>query len=69
MDVREIIREYLIENHYDGLYLENHNIEDSCGCEINNLCPCDGMDIELCRAGIKHECNCGFHDFHITEEI
>jgi len=36
MNVLEIIKEYLIQNEYDGLY----NTAGECACLVENLAPC-----------------------------
>ena len=33
--VREIVREYLVANGYDGL------CNDECGCDLDDFMPCD----------------------------
>jgi len=44
MTVKEIVKEYLIKNGYDGLY------DRECGCRIDDLMPCvEGF--EGCQAG------------------
>ena len=60
MNVKEIVKRWLIENKYDGLY------NDGCGCEIDDLSPCGEM-CDSCQAGVKVEgCICGDGcDFHI----
>lgn len=35
MDVRDIVRAYLLENGYDGLYSDCE-----CGCSVYDLMPC-----------------------------
>lgn len=47
MTVKEIIRAYLIDNDYDGLWT------DDCGCFLDDLFPCDCEGIERCQAGYK----------------
>lgn len=37
MNVKEIIKKYLMENGYNGLCCED------CGCFINDLIPCDDV--------------------------
>jgi hypothetical protein len=59
-DVLEIIKKYLLDNGYDGLW----NKDGECGCEINDLQPCGG-DFSSCKPGFKILCDCGEHDFHI----
>ena len=36
-NVKEIVQVFLKLNKYDGLY----NVDYECGCEINDLMPCD----------------------------
>ncbi len=48
--VRQIVKEYLIKNGYDGLYDEN------CGCPVDDLAPCDTC-IYDCRPGHKVPCD------------
>lgn len=52
MTVRKIVIEYLKAHGYDGLY----NQHEPCACEVENLIPCSGMDIEDCKPGDKEEC-------------
>ncbi len=50
MNLKEIAKEWLIANGYDGLY------GDSCGCELADLMSCyDWMD-QNCSAGYKVSC-------------
>ena len=67
MTVKEIVQEYLKQNGYEGLFC------DECGCEIDDLMPCDSPIMD-CKAGYKGECPggeiCdGFPEckFHIRE--
>ena len=65
MTVKEIVKEYLLANGYEGLYT------DECGCETEDLMPCyccEGSD--GCEAGYKTDCDpntcpvdgdCNFH--------
>ena len=63
--VREIVKEYLKQNNYDGLFSEY------CGCTIDDLFPCCDATIYDCAAGYKIKCDpetCeldGDCDFHI----
>jgi hypothetical protein len=43
MTVKEIVKEYLEKNGFDGLCSEN------CGCGIDNLMPCEKWNIPLCE--------------------
>lgn len=45
----EIIKQYLIDNDYDGL--ANETIE--CGCELSDLQPC-GSDFSQCKPAYKY---------------
>ena len=47
--LREIVKEWLKANGYDGL------AGDCCGCFINDLFPCDNPN-ENCVAGYSREC-------------
>ncbi len=49
MTVIEMLAEYLKENGYDGL------CGQECGCEIDDLAPCDEVNRE-CVAGHKESC-------------
>jgi len=58
--IKEIIKEYLEKNGYDGLCSDSE-----CACSTDNLMPCDEPGI-YCEAGYKGACTCGEqHDFHI----
>ena len=54
MTIKQIVRDYLLGSEYDGLY--DPNCE--CGCEINDLFPCDDVCPD-CVAGYKISCTCG----------
>jgi hypothetical protein len=66
--VKEIIKQWLEQNGYDGLYSDSLG----CGCELSELCPCEGESIKDCGPGYKIDgCNCGQEslircDFHIV---
>ena len=47
MTIKEIVRTYLDEHGYDGLYLE-----DTCACLKDDLMPCDEPGSE-CEPGYK----------------
>lgn len=67
MTLKKIIRKYLEDNGYDGLYNET----DQCSCEVGELITCsEPTDIESCNAGYKTKCipeechafgNCDWH--------
>ncbi len=59
--VIEIIKQYLVENEYDGLY--NEDID--CACELSDLAPC-GQTMAECTSGYKHKL--GDYDFTIKED-
>ena len=54
MNGKEIIKEYLIKNGFDGLYA------DDCGCFIDDLMPCSSEYCLECEPG--HTCD------HINEQ-
>jgi len=56
--IEQIIKMYLMENGYDGLY----NSEDECACEIANLLPCDCPHGDHCKAGYKCKPPDGYED-------
>lgn len=60
MTVLEIVKKYLEDNGFDGLY--NSDLE--CACEKDHLEPCCEMSPER-EAGYKYPCDCGEHDFHV----
>ena len=61
--VEDIVTKYLIDNNYDGLFYD----ELECACTLDCLFPCgDSFNMD-CIAGYKTECDCGEHDFHISE--
>ena len=61
MTVREIIKQYLDANGFDGLF------DDDCACQKGDLCPCDSNCMD-CQPGYKTSCpaDCGEHDWHIS---
>lgn len=61
MTIKEIIKDYLDENGYDGLYDQ----DAECSCKKDDLFPCGDPVIE-CTAGYKGPCDCEEeHDYHI----
>ncbi len=65
MNTRDIVKEYLIANGYDGLYA------DECGCTAEFIMPCFGEEFHQCKPGYKIPCDpetcvaSGDCDFHI----
>jgi len=62
MKVKEIVRQFLVREGYDGLV----NEDAECACGPEDLMPCcePGM---WCEAGHEVRCDCGEgHDFHIV---
>jgi len=54
MTVKEIVRDYLTANGYDGLWSDSGR----CGCEVDDLFPClDSWG--NCQPGYKQPCDCG----------
>lgn len=58
MDVHGIVKEYLEENGFDGLYSEE------CACLKDDLMDCGGPCYN-CEPGYRNPCDCGEHDWHI----
>ena len=58
--IREIAKQWLTQNGYEGL------AGDDCGCEVDDLMPCDEPHIYNCVPGHKvegcceDECSCRF---------
>lgn len=50
LNVVDIVKKYLIDNGYDGLW----NPEYECGCELNELMPCD-INMTECGPGYLHK--------------
>ena len=48
MKVKEIVKTWLIENRYDGLYADG----GECACEVNDLEPCSCIQDD-CLSGYK----------------
>jgi len=59
MTLKEIVRQWLDEHGYDGLYREGE-----CGCLKDDLMPCDNPS-EHCEAGYRLPCENGEWDFLI----
>lgn len=64
MNTKEIVKEYLKNNGYDGLINENGD----CGCLIDDLVPCmDGDGFDNCIPGYKTPCDCSEHyGWHVS---
>jgi hypothetical protein len=60
--VEKIVKQWLIDNKYDGLYADF-----ACGCDLNDFMPCSDW-VGGCEPGYKTKCDCGDHDFHISGE-
>ena len=60
-DIKEIVRLWLTDNGYDGLY----DYDGECGCDLTDVMPCYTVNI-YCKAGYKAPCDCEEGcDFHI----
>ena len=55
MNVSEIVKEYLIQNGYDGLY----STAGGCVCLIEDLAPCS-KSCSDCEPGYKDPCLCSY---------
>ena len=51
MTVKEIVKQYLEQNGYDGLYHEDLE----CGCSLDDFAPCGDMS-EHCEIGYTNAC-------------
>ena len=49
MNVREIVRAYLVDNDYDGLWI----VGCARGCFLRDLMPCNNISAEHCHAGYE----------------
>lgn len=47
MTVKNIVKKFLDDNGYDGLFHDN-----DCGCLKDELCPCDQMGVD-CEPGYR----------------
>jgi hypothetical protein len=64
VDVKHIVRDYLVEHKYDGLAREN------CGCGLNDfMCCLPDMDITGCCPAHKRQANQADIDHEIECEI
>ena len=50
MTVKEIVKDCLEKNGYDGLCSEN------CGCGLDDLMPCSGSETKNCQPAYKLIC-------------
>lgn len=65
MTVEQIVKQYLIDNGFDGL----REMDGECACDTQDLFPCNSELTCRCEAGYKVPCDseCGEgHNFHIT---
>lgn len=49
LNVRTIVEDWLMKCGYTGLYGEGAG--DGCGCRLDDLMPCDGVDCAGCQPG------------------
>lgn len=62
MDVLGILKQYLIDNGYDGLHTPGE-----CACKLDDLWPC-GEDLSLCEPGYLADCKgCNHYQDHGEE--
>jgi len=61
--VKDIVEDWLRNKGYTGLYCE------ACGCEIDDLMPCAGMDsgYDHCMPGYKVHCDSNCPECHRNE--
>lgn len=65
MTIAEVLKEWLLEHGYDGLF----NSDGECACTLGDLGPCESWP-EGCEPGYIATCpeTCGEHDWHIQRE-
>ena len=69
MNFKEIVKKYLEENGFEGIYCD----DGDCACSLDDLMPCEGVH-PTCSPGYKVPCNpetCtvgGQCDWHISPE-
>jgi hypothetical protein len=51
MEVRDIVRYFLKNAGYEGLAGQD------CGCELDDLMPCDDTQVPTCETAMKVPCN------------
>ena len=57
LSIREIIREYLVANGYEGLV----NADAECGCDLEDLMACSEPGV-TCKAAYRYDCTkCDLH--------
>ena len=62
MNLQEIVKQWLVDHGYDGLY----NADGECACDTGDIMTCDEPGID-CQPGYKVECPKGYeYDFIIT---
>ena len=52
MTIHEIVKRWLVENKYDGLFSPG-----VCSCKIDDLMPCDEPNCTECEAGHVKYCD------------
>lgn len=63
MDVLGIVRKYLEDNNYAGLYSAGE-----CACTLDDLVPCDEILRDCCPGDKVAGCTCGEGcEFHLVE--
>jgi hypothetical protein len=58
-NIIEILRTWLGENGYDGLYAPDL---DNCGCRLDDLCPCGEASFLDCSAAYRHADGCMYFE-------
>jgi len=65
--VKEILKDWLCENKYDGLYDLGMG-DGGCGCLLDDLCPCNEPWLLDCVPGYKHASEDSMVEFMIRPE-
>ena len=64
--VEQIVKKYLEENEFDGLF----NEYSECSCLVGDLAPCGEIGLD-CEAGMRTDCppECGAHNWHVESPV
>jgi len=57
MEVKQILKDYLKENGYDGLFYPGE-----CACKIDDLCPCQSNCMDCQPGYFKDKEDCDYPD-------
>ena len=57
MNVKEIVKQWLKDNGYDGLFLDNNcpDGDENCGCSIDDFAPCGEGPLPECEPAYRKD--------------